>query len=219
MPDNASNGRGACSKASELFNNTIPYSASAVKLSFWLPELGRTLSLMREGKSADDIRRLAEESNIFVARSPALSKQIANTALSRACALPYGLRALFLSEGLETRRLIALTAVMLTDRLFLSFMYEVFREKLIAHDDVLTDADFRIFFRNKQREDGHAAKWTDQTLDKLRNNYKRYLSESGLIERGAGERNIIRPLIDRRLDSALTDSGLQIIRDALSGAR
>jgi hypothetical protein len=106
-----------------------------------------------------------------------------------------------------------------TDTLFFDFMNEVYREKLISHNIVLTDADVRVFFLNKQRESEKAAAWTDETLVRLRKCYKTYLAEAGLLERGVGDRKIIKPLLDHQLRTLLSDSDWKPVLRILTGTR
>ena len=40
-----------------------PYSAGAVKFSFWFMEFRKTVQLLSEGKSFADIKKLNEETN------------------------------------------------------------------------------------------------------------------------------------------------------------
>jgi hypothetical protein len=42
-----------------------PYSAGAVKFSFWFMEFRKTVQLLSEGKSFVDIKKLNEETNIY----------------------------------------------------------------------------------------------------------------------------------------------------------
>lgn len=42
-----------------------PYSAGAVKFSFWFMEFRKTVQLLSEGKSFADIKKLNEEINIY----------------------------------------------------------------------------------------------------------------------------------------------------------
>lgn len=43
-----------------------PYSAGAVKFSFWFMEFRKTVQLLSEGKSFADIKKLNEETNIYI---------------------------------------------------------------------------------------------------------------------------------------------------------
>lgn len=195
------------------------YSAAAVKLLFWFKEFRKTVSLLQSGKTLEEIKVLSDKENIFSAATPMRGNQIFATVSARVSALPQRFFDVFEGSGIETQKLVALTAVMETDALFSDFMNEVYREKLITGDLVLTDADIRVFFLGKQREDGKVAAWTDETLIRLRRCYKMYLAEAGLIERGRGERKIVKPLVDGSLAALLTESGMTPVLKVLTGKR
>jgi len=195
------------------------YSAGAVKLSFWFTEFRKVVSLIHSGKTRDEIKLLAENENIFSASSPLRSKQIYNTVSSRVFSLSDGFHTLFEDSDHDMQKLIALIGVMKTDSLFFDFMNDIYREKLIIGDMILTDADIRMFFVNKQRENDKVAKWKDETLTRLRGCYKTYLAEAGLMEHGIGDRKIIKPLLEVRLTDLLSDGGLHQLLKIFTGTR
>jgi hypothetical protein len=195
------------------------YSAGAVKLSFWFTEFRKVISLLHSGKTMKDIKELALNDNIFSAATPLRSKQVFDTVSMRVSALSDAYYEVFENGSLETQKLITLIAIMNTDILFFCFLNEVYSEKLIIGDSILTSADLRVFFMNKQRESEKVARWTDATLTRLQNCYKTYLTEAGLLERGVGDRKIIKPLIDNGLAELLADSNMRSILNALTGMR
>ncbi|MCL2124488.1 MAG: DUF1819 family protein [Oscillospiraceae bacterium] len=195
------------------------YSAGAVKFSFWFSEFRKVVALLGSGKTIEEIRVLAERDNIFSAASQMRSKQIFSTVSTRIRSLPQGFCGAFDKLGLEYQRITALIAIMLTDALFYEFMNEVYREKLIVGDMVLTDANVRVFFLNKQRESEKVAGWTDETLNRLGKTYKVYLTEAGLIDRDIGDRKIKKPLIDGQMSTLLTDNNMSHILKVLTGTR
>ena len=172
------------------------YSAGAVKLSFWFTEFRKVITLLRSGKTLQEIKALAVNENLFSAATSMRSGQIFSTVSARVMSLPDDYHKLFEESGLETQKLIALLSIMETDALFFDFMNDIYKEKLIIGDTQITDADIRIFFADKRRQSEKVSGWTDATLIRLRKCYKTYLSEAGLLERGVGDRKIIKPLID-----------------------
>ena len=56
-----------------------PYSAGAVKFSFWFMEFRKTVQLLSEGKSFADIKKLNEETNIYGAPTKLRAQQIYST--------------------------------------------------------------------------------------------------------------------------------------------
>lgn len=195
------------------------YSAGAVKLSFWFNEFRKMVSLLRSGKAMSEIKTLVENDNIFSAATPLRSKQIYNTVSARVTSLKDRYYDIFEKSGMETQKLIALISIMNTDTLFFDFTNEVYREKLITGDTVLTDADVRVFFLDKQREHEKVAGWKDETLIRLRKCYKTYLAEAGLLERGVGDRKIIRPLVDDSLAALLSEGDMMPVLNVLTGTR
>jgi hypothetical protein len=195
------------------------YSAGAVKLSFWFAEFRKVVSLLRSGKSMEDIKLLAEQDNIFSASTPSRSKQIYNAVSARMSALTDEYYNLFEISSIETQKLIVLVSIMNTNTLFFDFMNDIYREKLITGDTVISDADVRVFFHDKQRESEKVAVWTDETLARLGTCYKTYLLEAGLLDRGVGERKVIKPLVDGRLAALLSESGMNPILKVLTGTR
>lgn len=195
------------------------YSAGAVKLSFWFNEFRKMVSLLRSGKTMTEIKVMAESDNIFSAVTPMRSKQIFNTVSTRVSVFLDKHYDIFEGGALETQKLITLASIMVTDTLFFDFMNEVFREKLITGDTVLTDADMRVFFLDKQRENEKVAGWKEETLVRLRKCYKTYLAEAGLLKRGVNDRKIIKPLVDDRLAALLSEDDMKPALNVLTGTR
>ncbi len=86
--------------------------------------------------------------------------------------------------NLETSKQIALYAILKTDRLFFEFMQEVYREKYLIRDYLITDKDFAIFFfKEKQNK---VKKWQSGKIIhfyKLKQVYKRILTEAGFVKK------------------------------------
>jgi hypothetical protein len=195
------------------------YSAGAVKFSFWFSEFRKIISLLQSGESIKNIKELVENDNVLLSVTPMRSKQIFTTVSARIKSLCDRYIDLFMETNLETQKLIALISIMKTDLLFCEFMNEVYREKLIVSDMVLSDADIRVFFNKKQHEDEKVAGWTDATLNRLGKTYKVYLTEAGLLKRGVGDREIIQPLLDNRFEHVLVSNNSYQLQKILTGAR
>ena len=195
------------------------YSASAVKLSFWFAEFRKVVTLLRSGKTILEIKALAVNENLFSAATAMRSGQIFNTVSARVNSLPDAYYKLFEDSGLETQKLIALLSVMETDALFFDFMNDIYKEKLITGDTHITNPDIRVFFADKQRQSEKVSGWTDETLNKLQRCYKTYLSEAGLLERGVGDRKIIKQLVDDKFAQLLSDTNRKQVYNILSGTR
>ena len=51
-----------------------PYSAGAVKFSFWFQEFRKAVFMLADGASLAEIKKLSQETNIFAASSPERAK-------------------------------------------------------------------------------------------------------------------------------------------------
>jgi hypothetical protein len=195
------------------------YSAGAVKLSFWFAEFRKVVTMLRSGKTVQEIKTLAVNENLFSAATAMRGGQIFNTVSARVTSLPEDYYKLFEESSLETQKLITLLSIMETDALFFDFMNDVYKEKLIIGDMQIADADIRIFFALKQRQSEKVSGWTDGTFVRLLRCYKTYLSEAGLLERGVGDRKIIKPLVDDRLVRLLSDTNRKQAYKIFTGTR
>ena len=153
------------------------YSAGAVKMSFWFMEFRKEVGLLATGKSFDEVKKLNQEENLFAASTVVRASQIYSTVSGRIKALDESFYQVFLASDLAAQKLFALVAAMAYDTLFFDFVYEVIREKLMIGNDQLADSDIRVFFKNKQQQDGKVAGWTDATLVRLGRCYKTMLYE------------------------------------------
>lgn len=198
-----------------------PYSAGAVKFSFWFMEFRKTVQLLAEGKSFADIKRLNEEENIYAASTKARAQMIYSTVTARIKMLDDSFYPVFLSGDLATQKMFALVATLAHDTLFFDFVFEVVREKMILGADELTDADIRIFFKSKQAQSEKVAAFQDYTLHRLGSCYKTQLTEAGLLDgnRSGNTRKILKPILDIELEHWLQNHGYAIMVNALTGVR
>lgn len=198
-----------------------PYSAGAVKFSFWFMEFRKTVQLLSEGKTYADIKRRNEEGNIYSAATKARARQIYSTVTARIKSLDESFYPIFMRSDLSAQKLFALTASLLHDTLFFDFVYELVREKMILGSDELTDADVRIFFKGKQEQSKKIASFREDTLRRLATCYRTQLYEAGLLasKRLRSSRKILRPILDPVFEHWLYEHELGIMVKALTGVR
>lgn len=201
--------------------NRNKYSAGAVKFALWFMEFRKEVQLLSQGKTFEDIKVLSADENIFGASTPARAAMIYSTITARIQNMDPSFYPLFMESDVATQKLYALTGSLAHDTLFFDLMYEVVREKIIIGTSVLTDADIRIFFKDKQAQDEVVAKWTDQTIQRLGRSYKTQLFEAGLLDDNnrASERKILKPILDPLLKHWLEDYGYGQMVKAMEGIR
>lgn len=197
------------------------YSAGAVKFSFWFMEFRKVVQLMNNGMTLKDIETKNKEENIFGAPTDARAKQIFGKVKKRIQALDPSFVPIFINSDAPTQKMFCLAATLADDTLFFDFMFEVVREKMIIGSNELSDADYRIFFKNKAEQNEKVAGFYDNTLTRLGLSYKTHLFEAGLLDdnQGAEVRKILKPVLDPMLRNWLLDYGYEPIEKALEGIR
>lgn len=196
-----------------------PYSAGAVKHSFWFMEFRKVVSLRNEGKSWEEIQELNKKENIFGAPTPLRQDQIWSTVSGRMKCLDDSFYPIFQSCDVSAQKLFTLVAVMAYDTLFAEFVYEVIREKMIIGSNEFADSDVRIFFKNKSEQSDKVAKWTEETIKRLGACYKTMLFEAGMTDKGKEIRRILKPIFDPAMERWLVDYGFEYCVRALTGVR
>ncbi|MBA5851816.1 DUF1819 family protein [Clostridium sp. cel8] len=170
-------------------------------------ELKKASSLIIEGFSKEDIKTKAIEENIFALNSENRKKEIASTIINRIEVLDNFLLDKIVHGSLQTSKQVALYSILKTDRLFFEFMKEVYREKILLKDFKITDKDFNVFFRKKAEQSEQIASWKDYTFYKLKQVYKRILSEAGFIKQAKKEVGIIPQIIEEEVKNYLQSIG------------
>ena len=195
------------------------YSAGAVKHSFWFIEFRNEVKLLSEGLGFEDIKERCRNENIFAAATPERAAQVFNTVSSRIKAMGDSFYPVFLNGDVSAQKIFNLAAVMVNDTLFFDFVYEVIREKMIIGSNEYTPGDLNIFFKDKQLQSEKVAGWTDATFTRLARNYKTFLFEAGMTDKGKDARKIFRPILEPDMERWLFDSGMEPVVKAFLGVR
>jgi len=145
-------------------------------------ELKKAINLKIQGLDDNDIKNKAIEENIFFVSTEARKKEIASTVINRIKELDDYLLDKIANGNLQTSKQVALYSILKTDRLFYEFMKELYKEKILLRDFILTDKDFNMFFRRKAEQSEQIASWQNYTFYKLGQVYKRVLTEAGFIK-------------------------------------
>lgn len=151
------------------------YSAGGVKHPFWFLEFKKAAILRDQGVTWEGLRTRSREENLFSAASPARAEMTCNTVAARMQTLPDSFLPMFVFGDPATQKLFCLLGCMGNDTLFFDFCYEVIREKVQLGVNAFSDADIRLFFKDKQSQDEKVAEWTDYTLKRLGSYYKNLL--------------------------------------------
>lgn len=193
------------------------YKSTIKSMAFLFLELKKASGLYLQGLKADEIKKKALEENIFLLDTENRIKEIASTVLKRIEVLDEFLLRKLTNGNLETSKQIALYAILKTDRLFFEFMQEVYREKYLLGDYIITDRDFNTFFQRKSEQSEQVASWKDYTLYKLKQVYKRTLLQAGFVKKNKKNIQIARPLMEEDVVEHLKSKGEQIYLQAMLG--
>ena len=195
----------------------LKYSAGAVSKGFWFKEFKKYNQLLIEGNTEKEIKELQEKENIFLAPSRAYGVKAVGEISRRIKALPESFPELFFKVSVSDQKLINLLAIMMTDRLFFEYIYEVYREDIILGLENFEDSNTRIFLKNKSDQSKKVAGFTEQTKKRLGGAYKTYLKEANLI---IEEKEVLvykKPLLDIQLESQMKTPILYPYLKALMG--
>ena len=107
-----------------------------------------------------------------------------------------------------------LLSIMADDKLFFTFMYRVYRDKLIMGAENLESGDVLSFFRLMQNESEEIEQWKDTTIRKLTQTYRKLLNDAGLL---AGDK-IVAPLPGMALKNYLKVHNMNGYLLAITGA-
>ncbi len=196
----------------------MPKYRSTIKTrSYLYLELKKASGLYLQGLTLNEIRQRALDENIFSLNSENRIREIASTVAERLEVLDEDLLIKLAKGNLETSKQIALYTILKTDRLFFEFMREVYRDKYLIRDHLITDKDFAIFFHRKAEQSQRVAGWTDYTLYKLKQVYKRILIEAGFVKKNNRAIEITRPLIEQELINYLNKKGDGIYLQVMLG--
>ena len=137
--------------------------------------------MLQEGRTEEEIRLLQDKDNIFLAPSTAYGIKIIGEVSKRAKALPKEIVNMFFNLNISDQKIVNLLGIMMTDRLFSEFIYEVYREDIIIGKEIFEESSIRVFFNNKSEQSEKVSAYTDQTKRRLSGAYKTYLKEANLL--------------------------------------
>lgn len=185
----------------------LQYTSILKSRPFLYLEIKKASQLKLQGLDKEEIKNKAIEENIFAVNTEARKREIASAVVNRIQELDDYTLDKIVNGSLQTSKQLAIYSILKTDRLFFEFMKEVYREKLLLKDFIITDKDFNVFFRRKAEQSEKIASWKDYTFYKLKQVYKRVLSEAGFIKNAKKEMEIIPQIIEEDVMKHLEDIG------------
>lgn len=182
------------------------YSAKLTGESFLLYEFKIVAKLKLEGHSDKEIRKMVMEENLFQYKFKSSISRRLTPLIQRVNLLDDKLISMLIDEPLTDGVVINLYAIMKNDKLFFEFMNEVVAEKLRVSEGYLEKKDINIFINEKKEQSEDVAKWTDQTIAKIKQVMFKILAESGILEDKKSGR-LSRLLIEEELKNYIISIG------------
>lgn len=180
----------------------LEYSSALTGAGFMLYEVKQIAKLKEAGFSDKDIRYKVLGENIFQYDKLSSVKRALPYILKRVDVLDETLRKLLIEESFEVGKVINLYAIMKVDRLFYEFMQEVVAEKLKKDNYYIDKMDVNLFFATKIEQSTTISNWSDSTIAKLKQVFKKILLEVGILESlKTGELN--RLIVDNQVSEHL----------------
>lgn len=184
----------------------LEYSSALTGAGFMLYEVKQIAKLKEAGFSDKDIRYKVLDENIFQYDKLSSVKRALPYILKRVDVLDGTLRKLLIEESFEVGKVINLYAIMKADRLFYEFMQEVVAEKLKKDNYYIDKVDVNFFFATKIEQSATISNWSDSTIAKLKQVFKKILLEVGILESlKTGELN--RLIVDSQVSEHLQSIG------------
>ena len=194
----------------------MEYSAGNVSNLLWFVETRETARLLSNGTMEEVAEKIVKD-NLYQQKDIKRAKRQFNVIKKRLLAIPDSLVRLITSSDINTAKLIVFIGCMATDRLLFELVYEVYRDKLFMGEDVLTDADLNIFFKNKQEQSNKVAGMSEASIKKLKQTYCKYMFETGLLTGKVTERRIVKPYIEQEIRNELQNNSMGQYLAALTG--
>jgi len=184
----------------------IKYSAALTGEPFLFYESRQVARLKLSGRNPQQIREEIKNQNLFqYANEKRLNIRI--TAVQKRIDTLDGPLLRFLAEKpAATAKIINLYAIMNTNKLMLDFMIEVIGEKFEQGNLILEKKDLNEFFAAKREQHENVARWSDETVAKLKRVLPRIIFEAGiLVDRNTG--TLQRLTLDKDVEKYFREHG------------
>ena len=189
----------------------IKYSAALTGEPFLFYESRQVARLKLSGRNRQQIREEIKSQNLFqYATEKSLAKRI-NAVQKRVDTLDKTLLRFLAEKPSATAKIINLYAIMNTNKLMLDIMIEVIGEKFEQGNLILEKKDLNEFFAAKREQQENVARWSDETVAKLKRVLPRIVFEAGiLVDRDTGI--LQRLTLDKDIEEYFRVHGVEFLK-------
>ena len=173
---------------------------------FLFHEMRIVARLIKEGKSDEQIIQKVTDNNLFQYPTERMIKNITQVCLNRFNkANSQELIDIVANDSADAAKQACLFLMMNYYRLVWEFMITVIGEKYRTKDTSFTKMDLNSFFTRLQEQNDVVASWSDATIGKCKQVFKKTLVENGYLDNSRSE--VLNPvLLDFRVKEAIEDS-------------
>ena len=173
---------------------------------FLFHEMRIVARLIKEGKSDEQIIQEVTDNNLFQYPTERMVKNITQVCLNRFNkANSQDLIDIVANDSADAAKQACLFLMMNYYRLVWEFMITVIGEKYRTKDTSFTKVDLNSFFTRLQEQNDVIASWSDATISKCKQVFKKTLVENGYLDNSRSE--VLNPvLLDFRVKEAIEDS-------------
>ena len=177
------------------------YSSYIKDMPFLLLEMRKAAAVVLSTGVESVVVQSVEE-NIFQLDKELRRLKLAQRVALRLSVLDESLVKLIATGSEENAKLTAFYTILKTDLLFFEFMRDVYAEKRHIGQTQISDSEMVAFFECKAHESEVVAKWTSNNIVRVKNTYKRILTEAGLAKRAGNDLEITKPMADNEICNA-----------------
>ncbi len=184
----------------------IKYSAALTGEPFLFYESRQVARLKLSGRNQQQIREEIKSQNLFqYATEKSLAKRI-NAVQKRVDTLDETLLRFLAEKPSATAKIINLYAIMQTNKLMLDFIIEIIGDKFEQGNLVVEKRDLNEFFVAKREQQENIARWSDETIAKLKRVLSRIIFEAGILaDRNTG--TLQRLTLDKDVEKYFREHG------------
>lgn len=173
---------------------TKKYLTTLMTRPFLYKETKEIATLMNEGNSIEEMKKMVLQENIFQLASKDRAERFYKEILKRLAELDEFLLNAFIHSDTPTSKAILFYALLKKDHLFYEWMREVVWDKLLIMELHVNKKETIIFFENKAEQDELIRHWKQVTKRRLINAYHQVLVDAEFAV-GDGEALQLQPLI------------------------
>lgn len=203
-------------KDNAALKDASPYSAVITREQFLFFEMRTTAKLVCEGLDKQEVVERIVKDNMFQYPTERSVRNMAHTCLRRLDAMEdESLVQALATQPSSVSKQICLYAMMRQYQLIMDFMLTVIGHKYQVLDTSFGKRDLNAFFSRLQEQDDWVATWSDKTIVRLKQVFRKLLVENEYLD--SLESDHINPvLISSLLEEAIRRAGQEIVLPAFN---